>query len=528
VSLAPGPVRRPSTADTDRSHLDVPDPAGATGDRPRGAVTTTEPARRAAPDVSTASSPRHLSGARLRATLVVLDLLFLAVAFLVAHITRFPWESPLPRPDAGLLEFTVAPVVVVLWHAMLGAARSRDPRVVGFGNEEYRRVLTASLVTGATVAVVAYALGIDLARGYVAVAFPVGLGLVAAGRKAVRTVLARRRSRGVGLVDVVVVGEADDVRYVGRRLVDTPAAGYRVVGVLTDCIPAGLAIGLGGTAVPVVGGIDDVLDVARRRRVAAVLVAGAVPGGRERIRRLGWQLEADGIELVVSSPLADIASARVHERPVDGLPLMHVEMPDYSHRVGKRAFDLVGAALGIVLLAPVLGLVALAIRLDDGGPVLFRQTRVGRGGAPFSMCKFRTMCVDAEQRLADLRMGNDGAGPLFKLHDDPRVTRVGRFLRRTSLDELPQLWNVLVGTMSLVGPRPALPSEVERYRDFDDRRLLVTPGLTGLWQVSGRSDLDWAEGVRLDQYYVENWSFLHDIVILARTVPAVLRSRGAY
>jgi exopolysaccharide biosynthesis polyprenyl glycosylphosphotransferase len=231
---------------------------------------------------------------------------------------------------------------------------------------------------------------------------------------------------------------------------------------------------------------------------------------------------------VVSSPLADIASARVHERPVDGLPLMHVEMPDYSRRVGKRAFDLVGAALGIVLLAPVLGLVALAIRLDDGGPVLFRQTRVGRGGAPFSICKFRTMCVDAEQRLADLRMGNDGAGPLFKLHDDPRVTRVGRFLRRTSLDELPQLWNVLVGTMSLVGPRPALPSEVERYRDFDDRRLLVTPGLTGLWQVSGRSDLDWAEGVRLDQYYVENWSFLHDIVILARTVPAVLRSRGAY
>lgn len=297
---------------------------------------------------------------------------------------------------------------------------------------------------------------------------------------------------------------------------------------LTDCLPAGRAIGLGDTTVPVIGGIDDVLDVARRRRVAAVLVAGAVPGGRERIRRLGWQLEADGIELVVSSPLADVTSARVHERPVDGLPLMHVEMPDYSRRAGKRAFDLAGAALGIVLLAPVFGLVALAIRVDDGGPVLFRQTRVGRGGAPFSICKFRTMCVDAEQRLADLRTRNDGAGPLFKLHDDPRVTRVGRFLRRTSLDELPQLWNVLVGTMSLVGPRPALPSEVERYRDFDDRRLLVTPGITGLWQVSGRSDLDWAEGVRLDQYYVENWSFLHDVVILARTLPSVLRSRGAY
>jgi exopolysaccharide biosynthesis polyprenyl glycosylphosphotransferase len=218
----------------------------------------------------------------------------------------------------------------------------------------------------------------------------------------------------------------------------------------------------------------------------------------------------------------------VHERAVDGLPLMHVQMPDYCRRRGKRAFDVVGAALGLVLLAPVLGVVALAVRLDDGGPVLFRQRRVGRGGAPFSICKFRTMCVDAERRLADLRGQHDGAGPLFKLHDDPRVTRVGQFLRRTSLDELPQLWNVLVGEMSLVGPRPALPSEVERYRDFDDRRLLVTPGITGLWQVSGRSDLDWAEGVRLDQYYVENWSFLHDIVILARTVPSVLRSRGAY
>jgi exopolysaccharide biosynthesis polyprenyl glycosylphosphotransferase len=533
VSLAPGPTRHPPSdvarpdlvrPDVVRPDLVDPDLAepthlariGQVGDRLRADE---------APPAATAGRPVR---SRISVVLVVLDTLLLGIAFVLAHVVRFPWEMATIRPAGGLLEFTVAPVVVVLWSALLGVAHSRDPRVVAFGDEEYRRVLTASLVAGAVVAVVAYAAGVDLARGYVAIAFPVGLALLVCGRKAVRTVVARRRGRGVGLVDVLVVGEAADVRYVGHRLVATPAAGYRVVGVLTDCLPHGSAVGLGGRGVPVLGGTADVLDVARSAGVGAVLLAGAVPGGHERVRRLGWQLEADGVELVVSSPLTDIAPARVHERSVDGLPLMHVGMPDYCRRRGKRTFDVVGAGVGLVLLAPVFGMVALAIRFDDGGPVLFRQTRVGRGGTPFSICKFRTMCVDAEQRLASLGSRHDGAGPLFKLHDDPRVTRVGRFLRRTSLDELPQLWNVLVGTMSLVGPRPALPSEVERYQDFDDRRLLVTPGITGLWQVSGRSDLDWSAGVRLDQYYVENWSFLHDIVILARTVPSVLRSRGAY
>jgi len=190
--------------------------------------------------------------------------------------------------------------------------------------------------------------------------------------------------------------------------------------------------------------------------------------------------------------------------------------------------DIVGAGVGLVLLAPLIAVVALAVRLDDGGPVFFRQTRVGRGGTPFEILKFRTMCVDAEERIAELERLDEGSGPLFKIRQDPRVTRVGCFLRRTSVDELPQLWNVLTGSMSLVGPRPALPREVALYVDFADRRLLATPGITGLWQVNGRSDLDWADGLRLDLHYVENWSFLQDLVILARTIPSVLRSRGAY
>ncbi|WP_162241712.1 sugar transferase [Curtobacterium sp. Leaf183] len=488
---------------------------------------------RSGPVASTPSGPsRHhsVSPRRQAVATAVLDLLLLVVAFAVAHVVRFPGEL---RPasgsfSAGLVEFLTAPVVIVLWMVLLSAFRTRDPRIRSAGCDEYRRLLTASLLTGGVVAVAAYALDVALARGYVAIAFPLGLLLLALGRKAVRTLSARRRSLGRDLADVLLVGDAEDIRYVGRRIIASPTTGYRVVATVTDCVRPGTTLRIDDDVLPVLGGTDQVLDAVRSSGVAAVVVAGAVAGGRERLRRLGWELEELGVELVVSSPIADIDAARVHHRPVDGLPLMHIETPDYGRRTGKRALDVVGAALGLVLLAPVFAVVALLIRHEDGGPVFFRQTRVGRGGEAFSIVKFRTMCTDAEARVAELAEHNEGAGPLFKMKQDPRVTRVGAVLRTTSLDELPQLWNVLVGTMSLVGPRPALPREVALYADFDDRRLLVTPGITGLWQVSGRSDLDWADGVRLDQHYVENWSFLHDVVILARTIPSVLRSRGAY
>ena len=462
------------------------------------------------------------------AAVAALDLLLLVVAFVTAHLLRFPGELPTVGPRDGWTEVVTAPAIVLVWMTFLSGFRTRDPRIAGVGGEEYRRLVTASLVTSAGVAVVAYAVRIDIARGYVAIAFPLGLLLLAAGRKVVRTALARRRARGEHLLDVLLVGDLDDVHYVGRRIATTPAAGYRVAAVVSDCAAPGTEVSLGTTSAPVVGGIGDLVDTASTAGVSAVVVAGAIRGGHERLRRLGWQLEERGVELVVSSPLADVAAGRVHERPVDGLPLMHVETPDYRYRRGKRALDVVGATVGLLLLAPLLVVIAIVIRLDDGGPVVFRQRRVGRGGQEFAICKFRTMCVDAEARVTELSPANQGSGPLFKIQDDPRVTRVGAFLRRTSLDELPQLWNVLTGSMSLVGPRPALPAEVAVYEDFADRRLLVTPGMTGLWQVSGRSDLDWAEGVRLDLHYVENWSFLHDLVILARTVPSVLRSRGAY
>jgi exopolysaccharide biosynthesis polyprenyl glycosylphosphotransferase len=252
--------------------------------------------------------------------------------------------------------------------------------------------------------------------------------------------------------------------------------------------------------------------------------------GREGLRRLAWQLEGSDTGLLLTPELTDVAGPRVNVRPVGDLSLLQVSEPKFSgaSRFLKSAFDRSVAALALLALSPVLLCIAVLIKLDSRGTVFFRQTRSGLSGKPFSIYKFRSMVPAAEDLLIDLTDQNEGKGTLFKIHRDPRVTRVGRVMRRLSLDELPQLWNVVRGHMSLVGPRPPLPSEVERYADDTRRRLLVKPGLTGLWQVSGRSDLSWEESVRLDLYYVENWSFVLDLMILARTVFAVAAGRGAY
>ena len=249
-----------------------------------------------------------------------------------------------------------------------------------------------------------------------------------------------------------------------------------------------------------------------------------------RLRELAWELEETGTDLCVAPALLDVAGPRTTIRPVAGLPLLQVDHPELAG--GKQAikaiFDKTIAGLALILLAPLFAVIAVAIRLDDRGPVFFRQTRVGLDGRTFKLCKFRTMVVDAEQRLAELEALNEGAGVLFKMRQDPRVTKVGAWLRRWSLDELPQLLNVLNGDMSLVGPRPALPREVARYGDHMRRRLVVKPGITGLWQVSGRSGLPWEEAFRLDLRYVDNWSLALDLQILWKTWSAVIRGSGAY
>src|SRR6266496_621553 len=245
-----------------------------------------------------------------------------------------------------------------------------------------------------------------------------------------------------------------------------------------------------------------------------------------------WSSDVCSSDLLVVAPgLMEVAGPRLHIRPVTGLPLLHVEEPEFSgaRRLVKGAVDRVVAAVALLLFSPLLLAIAAGIRLTSPGPAIFRQTRIGKDGREFTMVKFRTMVVDAEARRAELATDNERAeGVLFKIRRDPRITPVGRLLRKLSVDELPQRVNILLGQMSLVGPRPPLPEEAALYEADARRRLLVKPGLTGLWQVSGRSDLTWEEAVRLDLRYVENWSFTLDLMILWKTGGAIMRGRGAY
>ncbi len=327
----------------------------------------------------------------------------------------------------------------------------------------------------------------------------------------------------------VIVGSRDDVEYAIRTLGGDGKLGYSVVGtaVLDD---DATALRVDGHTYPTVRGADKVPRAAEALSADTIIVAGQPVGDPTYIKRLAWELEGTAAELVLSSRIADVAGPRMSLRPVEGMPLIHVRIPSFeggAHLV-KRALDVVVAGIALTLFAPIAFVIAMAIKLDDPGPAFFHQERVGRDGRTFKMVKFRSMRVNAEAELAKLLEANEGAGPLFKLKEDPRVTRIGSFLRRYSLDEVPQFWNVLRGDMSVVGPRPPLPSEVTAYDGTVFRRLYIKPGITGPWQVGGRSDLSWEESVRLDLRYVENWSVLSDIVLMWRTVKVMIKPEGAY
>ena len=325
------------------------------------------------------------------------------------------------------------------------------------------------------------------------------------------------------------MGSHEEVTALTDQLAREPYAGFRVVATALPDVE-GRRVLLDGALVPDVGPARDLADRLAATGADTVAVAGTGALSSRELRELSWALEGRGIDLVVAPAITDVAGPRISIRPVAGLPLLHVEEPTFGgvKRVVKGALDL-GLALLVLAVALLPGLlVALLIRLDSPGPVFYRQERVGRDGRTFRIWKFRSMSVDAEQRLAELRGANEHDGPLFKIREDPRITRVGAVLRKYSVDEAPQLLNVLFGTMSLVGPRPPLASEVAEYEQHVRRRLLVKPGMTGLWQVNGRSDLPWEEAVRLDLYYVENWSVTLDLLILFKTARTVVAGRGAY
>ncbi|GAB3616273.1 sugar transferase [Okibacterium endophyticum] len=467
---------------------------------------------------------------RYRAKLIVTDLSVIVVTLLVVCLTQLAAVGFSPATARSRVELVLVPLTIaVFWTAALAIAHSRMSHVVGSGAEEYKRVAVAT--TFAILVPTIYFLMIDVhaARGYPLVTLPAGVVGLLLGRWLWRKWLLNQRRYGHYLSRALVVGQRDEVKYAIRQIAEKSGAAYHVVGVALERFETD-ALSAAGRSIPVVSDVEHAAEGAARVGADTVIVAGQPSVGSDYIRTLSWQLEGTATELVLSSRLTDVAGPRIHFRPVEGLPLIQVEIPtfDGTKHVMKRAFDIVASSLGIVVLIPLLLAIAIAIKMDSDGPVLFRQERVGRNGRSFSIFKFRSMVVTAEQELAALLAQNEGAGQLFKMRDDPRVTRVGRVLRKYSLDELPQIWNVLRGDMSLVGPRPPLPREVEGYEDHVNRRLFIKPGITGMWQVSGRSDLSWEESVRLDLYYVENWSLTGDLMLIWRTFKTVVRPAGAY
>ncbi|WP_254773728.1 sugar transferase [Microbacterium sp. cf046] len=414
-------------------------------------------------------------------------------------------------------------LLVVAWMWSLSLIDSRSDRAIGTGSTEYIRIISVSIRLFGIIAILAFLLRVDVARGYLLIAFPLGMLLLLVERWLWRQWLVVKRARGAFSARVVLVGSENSVAQIGEALRRTPSAGYLVVGA---CVPLGIpGEYVRGTDIPIVGSVLSVSAALASVQADTVAISSTDELPPSVVKRISWQLEAGRQHLVLAPGIIDVVGPRIQTRPVAGLPLIHVETPRYSkgQRLAKRGLDLLLATVGVILLSPVMGVIALVIGSTTHGPILFRQTRVGLDGREFRLLKFRTMVANAEDLLAELEPHrNAGNEVLFKMTEDPRVTGIGRFLRRYSLDELPQLFNVLGGSMSLVGPRPSLPREVERYADHVHRRFMVKPGITGLWQISGRSTLSWEESVRLDLSYVENWTLVGDIVIMFKTARAAL------
>jgi exopolysaccharide biosynthesis polyprenyl glycosylphosphotransferase len=414
----------------------------------------------------------------------------------------------------------------VLWLGALWLAGGYDVRFIGTGSDEFRKVLSAGVGLTSAIAIFSYAVNVEFSRAYVLLALPATTVFDLFARFAIRKHLHRMRDAGRCMLSVVAVGHESAVASLITELHRDRYHGMTVVGA---CVAHPSECGeLAG--VPVYGGLDDVTDVVRKCGADTVAVLACPEMDGIRLRSLAWDLEKTGTDLCVSPALLDVAGPRTTVRPTAGLTLLHVDHPQLGgmRLLVKELFDRCAAAAALILLAPLMAFLAVAIRLHDRGPALFTQVRVGKDGHAFKIYKFRTMVVDAEQRKPELLAADERDHVLFKLREDPRITPVGTYLRRWSVDELPQLINVLLGDMSLVGPRPALPDEAEQYAEYVRRRLVVKPGLTGLWQVGGRADLSWDESVRLDLRYVENWSFALDLQILWKTISVLIRGSGAY
>ncbi|WP_448221783.1 sugar transferase [Gordonia iterans] len=463
----------------------------------------------------------------------------IVIVVIGGQVLRFGFHANYLAPVGSLRlpAFVLSIILIVGWLLALRLAQSYDRAILTSGAAEYNRVLAASFGFFGSFAILDLLFKLDVARTFIAVVFPAGAVLLLLSRVLSTRQIVRGRKRGRYLNGVLVVGRPETATAVAAKLDADPALGYEVVGlcVAGSSDPRWMSSeaatpGRGSAETPVFLGLDRIVEALAHTGATAVAVTDPGMLAGAEMRELIWDIESDGIEVLVSPGLAGVAGPRITLRPQAGLPLIHVDRPRYegANRYGKAIFDRIGAALGLLLLAPVFVAVAIAIKVESRGPVFYRSERIGANNRPFEMWKFRSMVTGADQMREDIADQDDGNGVLFKVKGDPRVTRVGKFIRRFSLDELPQLFNVLGGTMSLAGPRPPLREEVARYDAKIVRRMLVRPGMTGLWQVSGRSDLSWEESIELDLYYVENWSLMGDLLIFWRTIRAVFSSEGAY
>jgi len=452
----------------------------------------------------------------LRRNIATADLIALILTLVFILSVRFPetWRGDLT--DYEIRNIVLALLVLGFWLFFLWFNGSRDTNILGFGADEYKKLINATLLSFTSVAFVSYIFKLEISRLFVLSVFPFGLLVLFIVRRILRRRLLGARNQGRYLSRVLLLhsGESDPVE---QRLALAQHAGFNIVHKIV-------------TGENLKFDVKEIVSYALSNNCDQIIVGQSAVISAAELRQLGWALELTNIDLIVAPAVTEIAGPRLKVSNVEGLPLLHLEQPKFSgaSRVTKRVLDLTLSVVGLIIISPLLLIVAIIIKSFDRGSVLFTQKRIGQNNKEFNVYKFRTMYEGSHEQRARVMAETNKDPRLAKDPQDPRITKPGSFLRRWSIDEIPQIINVLKGEMSLVGPRPPLAEEVNQYEKSETRRLLVKPGLTGLWQVSGRSELDWEDAVRLDLYYVENWSLTLDILIIIRTAAAVWRGEGAY
>jgi len=468
------------------------------------------------------------------AILLLADVTTVLTSGLVAALARFGrLDEPLVLTGSlGSTTYFVLSITVALaWPLFFAMERLYDTERLFWGSGEFRRMIRGVTLGVFGIVSANYVLKLPgISRQWMAMTWALAVIIAPLGRQACRVIIGNMRASGCLQRPTLIVGSSGDAARFARVIQRDSRTGMRLIGCLAatqgalDDLPSEIV-----ENVPVIGYAGE-LTQRLVETGADTLVIVSPDFDHDVLSRMLSEVRLIPVSVHISSGLFEVLASRVLVRELNGVPVMVVRggMLTHSQMLLKRAFDVVISSVGILVGMPVWLVVMAAIKLDSRGPVFYLQRRVGHKGEPFRMFKFRSMLVDAEERLADLQGTNEADGPLFKMKADPRITRVGQWLRKYSIDEFPQLLNVIVGDMSLVGPRPPLPCEVDLYEGHHWKRLETLPGMTGLWQVSGRSDLSFEEMVRLDVFYIENWSMAFDFTILLRTIPAVVFRRGAY